>query len=502
LPSGVPVAGPSTAEPQQREEEDDGNDELAVALALSKDESMREEERIKELARLEEEEFERALAASMSLSSGGFEFYESQPGAGPSNWATAVVQSPLPMNPPDLLQETRPFASASSLSFVPETSPKVPSPQSPESAGEPKTENTAKELEPVTLETMRVSSFFQSMKPCSHDATLTNGTTSPDHDEVLLICSSKVTDQTPTASSFPPDVHSEPEPPKSGTPKDNDNDDEYNGDELLYLLGTRESLSVSIPQSKPSVDSRRPRLSPVSASFIDLAYDDSYIDEDEALARRLAEEEEKAAQRESQQNVQAPADNHLSRNSSLASSTWLDTPSDLPTYNDIISIARAGPPSRKSTFVPDARDSPGASVPDEKAELGRNRSLNSVTSVSIASGSSHSPVLLPSDGPPAVPSKPNETHRVIGRVSSMSALPPSHPPPGNDLPLTPVDDLAAPTNHLFLNPKSVHFTATSANGSNNISTGSSSAGTSNANHYIDTELLHGVCTFSFSFATF
>jgi hypothetical protein len=302
------------------------------------------------------------------------------------------------------------------------------------------------------------------------------------------------------ASSLPPNSPPEQEASRSETPKEDE--DDYNGDELPYLRGTREKLAVSIPVNGTSAASKR-RLSPVSASFIDLSYDDSYIDEDEALARKLAEEEEaEAALRESQQSQasQAPSESNISRNTSVSSTTGLATRSELPTYNDAVSttsasrrstfvseVGSAGPPSRRSTLVPEARVV--TPTRNERANVVRNHSVNSVASEPVQSTSSQPDVHLPSDSPKAVALQHDEPQRVIGRVSSMSAL----PSPGrldDEPPQLSDDELATPTNHMSLNPKAVHLTAAN---SNDVPSGPSSVGVLNANHFVDAELLHGVC---------
>lgn len=505
-----PTAGPSTGgQPQQGEDGGDGDD-LAVAMALSRDESMREEERMQELVRLEEEEFERALAASMLTADRGYDFYETQPEAGPSNWASSVTQKSPSAAPPDVSPEPGPSTSSASSSSSSEASAKdaeAPSSQAPQSTEKSQSGDNVsqapKEAQPADG-TTRVPSPQSTRRYSLDTASPHSGTSPSNHEEALPIYSPQDTEQTPTASSLPPTVN-QPEPavPQTETPKE-DNDGDYDGDELPYLRGTRESLSVSIPDSKPSTDVQgKSVLSPVSSSFIDLSYDDSYIDEDEAFARRLAEEEETAqgeeetTHQENGQSSQASAESHLSRNSSTASASTHprpDTPSDLPTYNEVISVNSA-PVSRKSTFLPEVRvDSPTTPVQNEKAELARNISLNSAASDPISGTSSQPDVPFSSAGPSAVTLPSDGPHRIIGRVSSMSALLPSRPPPEDDLPLTPVDDLATNKNHLSLKPRSGHLVATSNKGASNNDAppGPTSAGVLNANHFVDSELLHGV----------
>lgn len=500
LVSGAPVIETSNTETR---EEDDG-DELAVALALSKDESMREEERLQELARLEEEELERALAASMLTSRVGYDLYESQPGAGPSNWASLPTQSPHSASVANTPTEVGPSASSSSTSNVksddtlPDPSAKVGSPdQKPklderlsQAAGTEPTMETANAPSPRTTKRLTV------------DTNTPVEPSQPNNDEELPRYSPTAADRTPTATAFLPEkTHSVPNTPPAASNNDGDLDD-YDGDELPYLRGpgrdTPTNAASSVSAGPSSGPNKRSTMSPISASFIDLSYDDSYIDEDEALARRLAEEEEEeAAYREAQENENS--EGGPSRNASAASTSATNACSDLPTYDAAVSISSVDGPSQASTAAPEVRVDtvPSPSAPNGKgSDLARNPSLNSVASDPMPNTSS-SVVAFPSDGPQAITLQVDEPQRVIGRTSSMSAVPTSSRSPevDDDLPPPLADDEGLSSTHMSSNPKAVLLTASTTTIANNPidGPGPTSLGMLNANHFVDAELLHGVC---------
>lgn len=476
-----PPGAIATDQLQEEEEEEDGDD-LAVAMALSKDESEKEVERMQELVRLEEEELERALAASMLTANGGYDGYEFHLQADPLNLASSAIESSLLAASPDMHPQSDPSLSSSEAPAK-ETSSRV------QKTDEPDPEDNAFQVPEGTGPTLIASPPRMTKRRSP-----SRSGTSSDYDQVEIYPPVAV-GQTSIAPSFP-----KPEIPKIETNDDGGDDSDDGG--LPYLKGTREGLSVSAPIRTES--QRRSRCSPVSASFLDLSYG-PYIDEDEAFARRLAEEEKESSQRLTREeaaglrqkdnlNGQKPSECNLSRNSSATSASTRpcsDTSNDLPTYDDVMSIS-TGPASRRSTLLPEVTVDPPTSP--EKAELVRN---SSATSASIARASSQFVVSSPSHGLSAVPLPPDGPQRVIGRVSSLNALIPVRPLIEDGFPPSPVDDLATPTNHLSINPRAGHPPTTSMKGTDNASdmySGPSRAGTFNANLFIDAELLHGVCS--------
>jgi len=484
-PPGAVATNPPVAEEsadQQLQEEEDGGDDLAVAMALSKDESEREEERMQELVRLEEEELERALAASMLTANGRYDDFESQLGADRSNLASSATQSFLFAIPPDVHLEAGP--SATSSSFL-ETPAKDASSRARkiDELGHEDSALQVHEGTKRTLETVKASPQ-QTTERCPPDVSSCPRMSSDD-DQVEIY---------PPAAGGPPSA-APPFPPMIqpqsviGT-----NDDD---DGLPYLKGARETLSVSIPLlTEPD---RESRLSPVSASFIDLSYDDSYIDEDEAFARRL-EEEEKSSRRllggetpvqhqSDHLTGEEPPECNLSRNSSATSASTRprpETPNDLPTYSDVIS-GNSGLALQGSTYLPSVTIESLTSP--EKAEQMQNSSM---TDIPIARSTSQLVVPFPSHGLSAIALPPDGPQRA--RVSSSSALTPGRTPTENEVPFSPVDDLATPKNHLSLGLGASYPPTTSMKGFNSSSDNPSCAGVFNPNLFIDAELFLGVCS--------
>ncbi|KAF9452430.1 hypothetical protein P691DRAFT_219480 [Macrolepiota fuliginosa MF-IS2] len=503
LPPPPPV--PSVIPAVEETPGEDSGDDLAVALALSKDESMREEERLKELAQQEDEEFERALAASMLTATSGRDYFDSQPGAGPSSW-----------NPPDT-KSSPTFAIAGLFA---EAGPSV------SSSSPPTTESASKDTPDGSLQQSNsldeeVEHEAQATAPIAPTATATPPAprkrlsidTSPpieagpsNDNDPLPEYSPASTDRTPTTTETfsSEDRPSEPDTPNS-VPNDDNEDDGNDGLSYLIMDG-RDTPTATIPPTGtaaagPSQESSpKPELSPISASFATLSYDDSYIDEDEALARKLTEEEETAF-RESQRNLRESNDGGLSRNISAASATGTSQDGDLPTYHDAISIASTDDMSRFSMILPEVRvDSASTPVTNgRQGGVSRNFSKNSGTSVAsepLPNGSTASPAPFPRDEPLAVTLQPDEPQRIIGRTSSLSALPSASTvnDDGDDLPLTPDDDLP-----MASNPRTYRLSTVAPNGANapgesgESSSGANPWGMLNANYFVDAELLHGVC---------
>ena len=462
-PPGAVATDPPVAEEsadQQLQEEEDGGDDLAVAMALSKDESEREEERMQELVRLEEEELERALAASMLTANGSYDDFESQLHADPPDLASSGTGSNFSAILPDVHLEAGPSVTSSSLEApAKDVSSRA---QETDELGHEDGAFQVHEGTKPTPETVKTSPH-QTTKRCLLDAPSCPRTSSDDDQARPVI----------------------------GTNDGDDSDD----DGLPYLKGARESLSVSTP-----LPERESRLSPVSASFIDLSYDDSYIDEDEAFARRLTEEEEKSfgrllgretvVPRHSEHlDGQEPLECNLSRNSSATSASIrlrTETPNNLPTYNDTMSD-NPGSALRGSSFLPSVTvDSPAS---PEKAELVQN---SPTAGIPIAKASSQLAVPFPSNSLSAVTLPPDGPQRARG--SSLSVLIPGRTPTENELPFSPVDDLATPTNHLSLDPRASYPPITSMKGINSLSNNPSCAGVFNPNLFIDSELFLGVCS--------
>lgn len=485
-PPGAVATDPPVAEEsanQQLREEEDGGDDLAVAMALSKDESEREEERMQELVRLEEEELERALAASMLTTNGNYDDFESQLHADPPDLVSSATGSNFSAIPPDVHLEAGPSVT-SSLSLE---APAKDASSGPQETDELDHEDGAFQVHEGTKPTPETvkTSPHQTTKRCSLDAPSCSRMSSDD-DQVEIYPPAAV-GSTSAAPSFPPTIQ-----PRTviGTNDGDDSDD----DGLPYLKGARESRSVSIP-----LPERESRLSPVSASFIDLSYDDSYIDEDEVFARRLQEEEkssgrlsegETAVPRQSEHlDGQEPLECNLSRNSSATSASTrphTETPNNLPIYNNAMSH-NPGPALRGSSFLPLVTvDSPTS---PEKAELVQN---SSTAGNPIARASSQLAVSFPSNSLSAVALPPDGPQRARG--SSLSALIPGRTPTENELPLSPVDDLATPTNHLSLDLRAGYPPTTSMKGISNPSNNPTCAGVFNPNLFIDTELFLGVCS--------
>ena len=481
-PPGAVATDPPVAEEsadQQLQEEEDGGDELAVAMALSKDESEREEERMQELVRLEEEELERALAASILTANGSYDDFESQLHPDPPDLASSGTGSNFSAILPDVHLEAGPSVTSSSLE-----APAKDTSSRAQETDELDHEDGAFQVHEGTKPTPETvkTSPHQTTQRCSLDAPSCPRTLSDD-DQVEIYPPAAV-GSTSAAPSFPPTVQPRP---VIGTNDGDDSDD----DGLPYLKGAREGLSVSTP-----LPERESRLSPVSASFIDLSYDDSYIDEDEAFARRLTEEEEKsfgrllggetAVLRQIEHlDGQEPLDCNLSRNSSATSaSTRLrtETPNNLPPYKD-----NPGSALRGSSFLPSVTvDSPAS---PEKAELVQN---SSTAGNPVARASSQLAVPFPSNSLSVVTLPPDGPQRARG--SSLSALIPGRTPTENELPPSPVDDLATPTNHLSLDLRAGYPPITSMKGINSLSNNPSCAGVFNPNLFIDTELFLGVCS--------
>lgn len=513
-PPPPPPLAPSAAEtPRTEAQEEDDGDDLAVALALSKDESAREEERLKELARQEEEELARALAASMTTARGEYDYYDTQPEAGPSNRASSITHSsPFAGSATDLLTE----AESSTPSSPPSTSEDISKDASDSSSQQQKSPN--EELKPdkqlsQAQETNSITETANTASPAaienlSIDVNVPAEVDQSNSGDQLPAYSPETTDLTPTTTTFSPLDH----PSEFHTPNTTpgDNNDDYDGEGLPYLREDNDTPTSAIPHPAPPLagppkESNKPELSPISASLATLNYDDSYIDEDEALARRLAEEEE-AAYRQSQRNSRDSNEEDLPRTTSVTSTTVANADGDLPTYSDAVSIASANETSLGSATIPELRVdvvSPASLLSEEGGELSRNSSKKSGVSVAsepMPSASSFSPVPFPLDAPKAVTLQPNEPQRVIGRTSSMSALPTtSHihddddlpPPPDDDI----SDDLPAATSS---NSRAVLLSASTAAATNNSvesSSGPSSLGVLNANHFVDAELLYGVCKY-------
>jgi len=487
-PPGAVATDPPVAEEsadQQLQEEEDGGDDLAFAMALSKDESEREEERMQELVRLEEEELERALAASMLTANGSYDDFESRLHADTPDLASSATGSNLFAIPPDVHLEAGPSVTSSSSLETPAKDTTSQAQETDKLDHEDSTFQVHEGTKP-TPEIVKTSPH-QTTKRCSLDAPSCPRTLS--NDDEVEICPPAAVGSASAAPSFPSMIQ-----PKSviGT---NDSDDSDDG--LPYLKGARESLSVSIPLlTEPE---RESRLGPMSTSFIDLSYDDSYIDEDEAFTGRLVEEEkssrkllggETAVPRQSDHlNSQEPFECNLSRNSSATSASTRphpETPNNLPTYSDVMSD-NPGPALRGSTFLPSVTvDSPTS---PEKAELVQN---SSATGNPIARASSQLVVPFSSNGLSAVALPPNGPQRV--RVSSLSALIPGRTSTENELPLSPVDDLATPINHLSLDSRAGYPPTTSMKGIGSWSNNPSCAGVFNPNLFIDAELFLGVCS--------
>ncbi len=310
----------------------------------------------------------------------------------------------------------------------------------------------------------------------------------------------RTSDRTPTPKASPP-TRSRPEPDNLNTSSndDNDDDDDNDGEGLPYLKGkSRDTPADSDPDADPSITTRplgssiQSLLSPTAASFAVLSYDDSYIDEDEAFARKLAEEEE-SAYRESQRNGVHSNESNLSRNTSVASSTAPNAEYDLPTYTDAVSAANLD--TKSSARVPEVKVEVAPSTPTENGNLARNLSVNSATSVASEPGppiASSSKVPFPGDGPQAVTSlHPGEPQRVIGRTSSMSALPSADRLRVDDLPTLPAEAEDSPITPTA-NPSSATFKSKAIE----QASGSGSLGMLNATHVVDAELLYGVCKFN------
>jgi len=480
-PGAVATDPPVTEESadQQLQEEEYGGDELAVVMALSKNESEKEEERMQELVRLEEEELERALAASMLTANGSYDDFESQLHPDSPDLASSGTGSNFSAILPDVHLEAGPSVTSSSLE-APAKDASSRAQETDELDHEDGTFQVHEGTKP-TPETIKTPPH-QTTQRCSLDAPSCPRTSSDD-DQVEIYPPAAV-GSTSAAPSFPPTVQPRP---VTGTNDGDDSDD----DGLPYLKGARESLSVSTPLLE-----RESRLSPVSASFIDLSYDDSYIDEDEAFARRLTEEEksfgrllggETAVPRQSEHlDGQEPPECNLSRNSSATSaSTRLrtETPNNLPTCNDTMSD-NPGSALRGSSFLPSVTvDSPAS---PERAELVQN---SSTAGNPVARASSQLAVPFPSNSLSAVTLPPDGPQRARG--SSLSVLIPGRTPTENELPLSPVDDLSTPTNHLSLDPRARY---PPMKGINSLSNNPSCAGVFNPNLFIDSELFLGVCS--------
>lgn len=485
LPPPVPPLPAELSSATETSEEESGDD-LAVALALSKDESVREEERMRELVQQEDEELQRALAASMSVTRG--DYFESQPEAGPSHRVSGTPAFPIPDD--GLFTATElPAPSSSSVSVYqnPAQENNAGSPQQPKVANEEQRLDAR-----LSHEDERVTTTPRVME-------------SPSVDPGVLVLEEDVPpgysppprapDRTPTPAASPRMVNQpEPDNPNTlsnGNDSDSDDDDDYD-EGLPYLRGkSRDTPPDSgLPTDLTTLaSSNLPELTPIAASFGVLRYDDSYIDEDEALARRLAEEEE-AAYQETQRNGRNSSEDNISRNTSVASVVAPPAESGLPTYTDAVSVGNSDAIPMMSARVPEVK----VDTPTENGDLTRNLSINSSASVASEPAppiASSSKFPFPGDGPQAVTTlHPGEPQRVIGRTSSMSALP-SVDRLRNDLPPFPAEDSPITSNPNISQPSS----ATLKSKGTEEGSGSSSLGMLNATHFVDAELLFGVCKF-------
>jgi hypothetical protein len=450
---------------------------------------MREAERLQNLARQEEEELERALAASMQISRGEYDQYWSQSDAGPSNYASSSSSSG---------PNASGFPSASTLKDTLEESSSVPL----FLTGSSDRESTPKEEPLSQIEEVEVSVET----PINTAAILTPQCLSIDvneHTEPLQESDNSIPkyspNRTPTASAFPPDeTHVEPI-----TLSSNEEKSRYDeSDNLSHLRRTGRDTPTNAASSPVPRLSTKPNgaagMRPISKSFMDLSYDDyddSYIDGDAALARRLAEEERKGAANGAalQENESGHAVIPFNTSTATTSATPIG---GLPSYDAVVSISSTDKPSQ--AVVPELRidASPSISV---NSDLSRNSSLTSGASDTLSNVlETSAPIRFPSGGSQATTLQVDKPQRVIDRTSSMSALPVvthsheaisnSHPRTDDDIPSHPVSS----TSEAVINTAS----ATVTNG-NNPSDVPTTLGMLNANHFIDAELLHGVCEFYF-----
>jgi hypothetical protein len=477
LPSGTPTAeaSPYPDAADAREDSDDEADELAMALALSKDESMREAERLQNLARQEEEELERALAASMQITRGGYDQYWPQSNAGPSNYASSSSFSgPSASGSP----------SASASKGTPEESSSVPVfvTRSTDRETATKEEPLSKIEEAEALvETPINTTAAQSLSidVNEHPEPPQSDDSFPQHSP----------DRTPTAFSFPSNKpYAEPTTSSSNEEKcgKDENDD----------LSKRTGRDTPTNAASSSVTSSSPKPnSAAGKSFIDLSYDeydDSYIDEDAALARRLAEEERRGATNQAAQQGNENGAIPINTSAETTNATPATPAGGLPSYDAVVSTSNIEKPSQ--AIVPELRidASPSASI---NSDLSRNSSLKSGASDTLSNVlETSAPIRFRSGGSQATTLQVDQPQRVIGRTSSMSALPVvTHPHEASSYsPLRTDDDIPSPSTSS--NPQAIINTSSAAvtNGTNSPDIPATS-GMLNAYHFVDAELLHGVC---------
>lgn len=482
LPPGMHAAqAPPNPAADTREDSDDEGDELAMALALSKDESMREAERLQELAKQEEEEMERALAASMQISRGRRDQYWSQPDAGPSNYPSSS-SSPGPniSGPSSIATLKDASEESSSVSHV----PKRPPDRAFTSKKEPLSQT---EEDEVPVETPVNTTVILATQCLSIDV---NGHSEPLQSDNSLPKYSP--NRTPTALAPPPNnTHAEPivSSPSEETTKDDEHDC------LPYLWRTGgDTPTNAIPSSVRSLPSNSDGATGTNfTSFMDFSYDDAYIDEDEALARRLAEEERREVANEAVLPVNGNGNAAIPLNTSAQTASVIPL-GDLPSYDAAVSTSSTDKPLQ--TVVPELRvdASPSVSLNDG---LSRNSSLNSGTSDALSNVLETSAAIrFPSGGPRVTTLQVDEPQRVIGRTSSMSALPVITRPHevSSDSPSRTDDDIPSPSASFNLEDVTDTASANVVN-ANSPPDAPASLGMLNASHFIDAELLHGVCEF-------
>ncbi|KAJ8523492.1 hypothetical protein ONZ45_g124 [Pleurotus djamor] len=367
---------------EEQEQRDHNADDLALALALSQSESLQKSAEKDKLAYEEESELTRALEESMRLSQSTTSIPSSSQFAGPSKEKLFRAHSYTPG------QTIYPLSSP----LMPPSIPEVPSP----------------------IEDMRFMDEKRFIPSASNHSFQYGPRVDTSGDEEFARRLDKEVDPPPAASpAFVQDTSSHAGPSRTPITSASLEDDE------AFARRLEEELNASSRITHQASSAEKTRLSSLER-----------VTDDEAYARKLAEEEQKVVVNQSSSS----SDNVPGSSKHLE---ILPSPGHepiLPTYDDVFGVADGGPSKPSIKHSPSSASDSGHPLPEIKSSSSGEDTYNSFpvshppmvrsTSSLAVPGRSTLDALDPSPASPhLIPSDPHdETSPIVGsRRPSVSA---------------------------------------------------------------------------------